>query len=71
MTPKEKAEQLLKTFALGGWPKENSLKALDEALNVFIEVHNALQTAGLLKFSVEEAATYKFWQEVKKELEKI
>ena len=32
MTPKEKAEELLKKFALGGWPKENALNAVDEIL---------------------------------------
>lgn len=78
MTPKEKAEKLVQTYdekltylESKNKAKECALIAVDEALNVFIEVHKALQTAGLLKFYVEEAATYKFWQEVKKEIEKI
>ena len=51
--------------------KDCALIAVDETLNMFIEIHNKFQDVGLLKFSVEEAATYKFWQEVKQEIEKL
>ena len=83
MTPKEKAQELVLKFEYAKkysnsnnamskqLAKQCALIAVDEALNVFIQVHNALQDAGLLKFNVEEAATYKFWQEVKQEIEKL
>ena len=74
MTPKEKAQQIL-TMLIDAGINESSLKlvatiAVNETLNMFIEIHNKFQDVGLLKFSVEEAATYKFWQEVKQEIKK-
>lgn len=75
MTPKEKAIELVDKFTQTNgnnfFAKECALIALDETLNMFIEIHNKFQDVGLLKFSVEEAATYKFWQEVKQEIEKL
>ena len=86
MTPKEKADELIdKMYYIGryddkedynpamAWEraKQCALIAVDETLNMFIEIHNKFQDVGLLKFSVEEAATYKFWQEVKQEIEKL
>ena len=74
MTPKEKAQQIL-TMLIDAGINESSLKlvatiAVNETLNMFVEIHNKFQDVGLLKFSVEEAATYKFWQEVKQEIKK-
>ena len=77
MTPKEKAQELVNKFWGKGITnnkeiaKDCALIAVDETLNMFIEIHNKFQDVGLLKFDVEEAATYKFWQEVKQEIEKL
>ena len=77
MTPKEKAQELVNKFWGKGITnnkeiaKDCALIAVDETLNMFIEIHNKFQDVGLLKFAVEEAATYKFWQEVKQEIEKL
>ena len=80
MTPKEKAVELVDKMYATQVPeygitfyeaKDCALIAVDETLNMFIEIHNKFQDVGLLKFSVEEAATYKFWQEVKQEIEKL
>lgn len=34
ITSKEKAEELYKKFAIGGWGKENALSCVDEILNI-------------------------------------
>lgn len=64
MTPKEKAEELLKIFSLGGWPKENALSAVDEILNNF----------GLFSEGKKHYCSYntiEYYEQVKIEIENI
>jgi hypothetical protein len=63
MTPKEKAEELLKKFALGGWPKENAIKC---ALISVDECIKAVESDwSFMEIRME------YWQKVKQEIEKI
>ena len=48
-----------------------ALIAADEAINMFSGVHKKLIEIDMLEGNVEQTATYKFWQEVKQEIEKL
>jgi hypothetical protein len=65
MKPKEKAEELVWKYsrALQLWDEENSLKAIQCALIAVDEILN-----GSRLFYIED---YKYWQEVKQEIEKL
>lgn len=83
MTPKEKAKELTGKFLLircyntrpidmsYAHAKQCALIAVDEALNVFIELYNKLIFMDVIHGTVEASATYVFWQEVKQEIEKL
>jgi hypothetical protein len=79
-TPKEKAEELFYKFrnieSDKSWidnfnAKKCALITVDEAINMFIGVHKKFIELDMLKGSVEETATFQYWQEVKQEIEKL
>ena len=61
MTPKEKAIELLKTFAVGGWPQEHALSAVDEVLE-------AIQ---YLEPNIVLVSLSEYWLEVRDEIQKL
>jgi hypothetical protein len=64
MTPKEKAKQLVQVFHLGIFVIEFKWQAKDCALIAVDEIWNALESARVFE-------EYDYWQEVKKEIEKL
>jgi len=77
MTPKEKARELRDKFYFAkdeeGYDasKQCALIAVDEMLNMFINIHSNFIELNIIKGKVEETATYEFLNEVKKELENL
>ena len=77
MTPQEKAKQLVDKFSNeclltteGG--KVAALIAVDEIIKQFVGVYDSLKDAGVLdSASIQDSANYKYWQEVKQEIEKL
>ncbi len=51
--------------------KQCALIAVDEVINMFSGVHKKLIEIDMLEGNVEQTATYKFWQEVKQEIEQL
>ena len=52
--------------------KECALIAVDEIIKQFVGVYDSLKDAGVLdSASVQDSANYKYWQEVKQEIEKL
>jgi hypothetical protein len=69
MTPKEKAEELLKRYSnyAGGWKAEQcALIAVDEILDTLNYDIRDLDVIGNILLDL-----IKYWQEVKQEIEKI
>jgi hypothetical protein len=77
MTPKEKALDLVEDMrdcpevGYNEHAKQCALIAADEVINIFSGVHKKLIEIDMLEGSVEETATYKYWQEVKQEIEQL
>ena len=61
MTPKEKAEELFETFALGGWPEVHALSAVNEVLE-------AIQ---YLEPNIVLVSLSEYWLEVRDEIKKL
>ena len=52
--------------------KQCALIAVDEIIKQFVGVYDSLKDAGVLdSASVQDSANYKYWQEVKQEIEKL
>jgi len=82
MTPKEKASELFDKFYFakdkdGYHPmnqfiaKQCAIIAVDEMLNMWINIHSDFIKMYMIKGKVEETATYEFLNKVKKELENL
>ncbi len=77
MTPKEKARELRDKFYFAkdeeGYDAENkcAIIAVDEMLNMWINIHSDFIKMYMIKGKVEETATYEFLNQVKKELENL
>ena len=55
-----------------GEAKKCALIAVDEIIKQFVGVYDSLKDAGVLdSASVQDSANYKYWQEVKQEIEKL
>ena len=63
MTPKEKAEELFKTFALGGWPEVHALNAVNELIRI-------APWGGDIDGEIEEDSK-EYYIKVKEEIEKL
>ena len=79
-TAVEKAEELFYKFrnieSDKSWidnvnAKQCASVVVDEVINMFSGVHKKLIEIDMLKGSVEETATFQYWQEVKQEIEKL
>ena len=69
MTPKEKALELREKC--DGYTCYAEV-VVDEIIKQFVGVYHSLKDAGFLdSTNVEDSANYKYWQEVKKEIEKL
>lgn len=64
MTPKEKAQELLSKFAVGGWRKEHSISCVDEILNT---IYNEDFQGHL----TDEIGANSYWEQVKVEIEAL
>jgi hypothetical protein len=85
MTPKEKAFELFNKYLkiLGGinstdWvyfhgeeAKQCALIAVDEKLKIFSQIYNILVHKNIVDVELKYTATYKYWEEVKQEIEKL
>jgi hypothetical protein len=55
-----------------GVAKKCALICCDEVLNVWVRTYNTLfEVMNMKSEDVKESATYKYWQEIKQEIEKI
>jgi hypothetical protein len=76
MTAKEKAKELVNKYLQvydGRLPiaKQCALIAVDEMLNIFIQIFNNLVKENIISGEIKKSATYKYFQEVKKEIENL
>lgn len=81
MTHKEKAEELVLKFMNLQEPNYNwfhkelakqcALIAVDEILNQFIGIFNAFKKQSIIFGKVEDSENFKYWQQVKQEIEKL
>ncbi len=75
MTPKEKAKELICKYNLFDLDKDKSkqcaLIAVDEILNQFIGIFNALKRQSVICGNVEDSENFKYWQQVKVEIENL
>ncbi|MFI0427742.1 MAG: hypothetical protein ACH34V_12390 [Flavobacterium sp.] len=83
MTPKEKANELIMKFIpptrqfdeRDGWhnyidsAKECALISVEMVINQFNGIYESLKVNKIITGKVEESENYKFWNEVKQELE--
>jgi hypothetical protein len=78
MTPKEKAKELFNKYMfLGnsvnsiGFSIQCALICVDEIINQFKGIYETLKVNGIITGKVEESENYKYWEEVKNELNKL
>jgi len=81
LTPKEKAEELVELYRSHAdelnegttlyYDKECALIAAKLILQQFTEIYNDLISLGVVEHPIEETANYKYWQEVKQEIENL
>jgi len=64
MTPKEKAQELLDKFSVGGWRKEHAMSCVDEILNT---IYNEDFQGHL----IDEIGANDYWEQVKIEIEAL
>lgn len=69
MWPNQKAVELVKTFAIGGWGKENATEAVDEIIKAIRTTTGHCDLRYLDRLEVESDIDY--WNEVKQEIEKL
>ncbi len=70
MEAQEKANELVRKFAIGGWGKENAKTCVEEILN---DLKESFEVAKDLHPHAEGliAGSLVFWQSVKRELEAL
>lgn len=74
MTPREKAKELYEKMRREEYPwpaKWCALIAVDEALAQHIECYNKMKQLHPYMLDVLQSEKYKYWEEVKQEIEKI
>lgn len=79
MTPKEKAKELydkyefvyIQNYTSKHEVKQCALIAVEMSIEQFVGVFESLRFVGQLIGNVEDSAKYKYWQEVKQEIEKL
>jgi len=81
MTPKEKAKELYDKFfdyaeSITRYSQHNNTKqcaliAVDMAIEQFKGVFHSLKNIGILNDKIEDTENYKYWQQVKKEIEEL
>jgi hypothetical protein len=64
MTPKEKAQELLEKFAVGGWRKEHSISCVDEIIKELVDVE--------FNYNLDfHSDLLLYWNDVKTEIEAL
>ena len=79
MTPKEEAEALLEKYnfiIIANYTskfeaKQCALIAADEILTQFISIYNHFKNEGFYNLDVEDSANFKYWENVKREIENL
>lgn len=79
MTAKQEAKELFDKYAFVEIAyyssrfevKQCALIAADEILKQFISIFNHFKEAGFYNTNVEDSANFKYWEEVKIEIEKL
>lgn len=85
MTPKEKAIELVNKFMSIDFDSEKfdgfkmstfyaqrcALIAVDETIKQFVECYNKWKELHPYMLDVQDSGRYKYWQEVKREIEKL